>query len=189
MEKKTTPKVITISGKMGAGKDTLASYIKEELVKVGNRVLVTHYADLLKYILKTFFDWDGKKDERGRHLLQYVGTDVFRNQYHEDYWCSFIGVIVYLFGYKWDYVLIPDARFQNEIDCMKAWFNSTSVQIVRPETPEQLAVHTEHESEHDLDDYKFDFTCVNDEDLEKVRAFAREIAGRVMFDRIRRSAV
>lgn len=187
METKRRPKVITISGKMGAGKDTLATYIKEELEKVGSRVLITHFADLLKYILKTFFDWDGKKDERGRYLLQYVGTDVYRDQYHKDYWCNFLSTLFYLFGYKWDFVIIADTRFRNEISCMKSWFYADSVQVVRPEIPEEFTAFSDHESEHDLDDYEFDYTCMNDEGLEKLRESAREIAGRLVFERVRGS--
>lgn len=183
--KKKMPQVITISGRMGSGKDTLANYIKEELTKVGCRVLITHYADLLKYILKQYFDWDGKKNDLGRWLLQHVGTDIFRNQYDENFWCSFVGVIIYLFGEKWDYVIIPDARFENEVESMKAWFDATSINVIRENIPEELSIHTEHESEHGLDEYEFDLTCVNDEGLEKLRESAREIAGRVMLEKVR----
>lgn len=184
LEKKY-PKVITISGKMGAGKDTLATYIKEELEKVGSRVLITHYADLLKYILKTYLGWDGKKDERGRYLLQHVGTDIFRQQYDENFWCIFVGVIIYTLNEEWDCVLIPDARFKNEIESMKTWYGATSIQIVRPAIPDDLSEHTEHISEHDLDDYEFDLVCENDEGLEKLRRIAREVAGRVMLEKVR----
>ena len=44
----------------------------------GNAVLVAHYGDLVKYVCKTFFGWDGEKDEKGRTLLQKVGTDAIR---------------------------------------------------------------------------------------------------------------
>lgn len=42
------------------------------------RVLVTHFGDLVKYVCEKFFDWDGVKDESGRSLLQYVGTNKVR---------------------------------------------------------------------------------------------------------------
>ena len=75
-------KVITISGKAQNGKDTTARLLKDVLEDDGNTVLIAHYADLLKYICKQFFGWDGNKDEQGRHTLQYVGTDVIRKEWN-----------------------------------------------------------------------------------------------------------
>ena len=63
-------KVVCISGLARAGKDTLASMLKDELEKNGSRVLITHFADLLKFIAKEFFKWNGEKDNEGRRLLQ-----------------------------------------------------------------------------------------------------------------------
>ena len=105
-------KIITISAKAKNGKDFCASLIKQKLESRGNKVLIAHYADLLKYICKTFFGWDGKKNQEGRTLLQYVGTDVIR-QKNPDYWVNFIVSILNLFPNEWDYVLIPDTRFPN----------------------------------------------------------------------------
>ena len=59
-------KVVCISGHARSGKDTVAKILHDQLVKDNTEVLITHYADLLKYICKTFFNWNGKKDEQGR---------------------------------------------------------------------------------------------------------------------------
>ena len=108
-------KIICISGKAGSGKDTSAWMLKSELEKRGQVVLITHFADLLKYICKSFFGWDGVKDAQGRSLLQYVGTDVIRAKI-PDFWVSFIANLLKLFPDQWDYVLIPDCRFPNEFE-------------------------------------------------------------------------
>ena len=50
-------KVITISGKAQNGKDTTAGLLKAALEADGYKVLITHYADLLKYICKQFFGY------------------------------------------------------------------------------------------------------------------------------------
>ena len=89
-------KVITISGKAQNGKDTTAGLLKAALEADGYKVLITHYADLLKYICKQFFGWDGQKDDAGRHILQYVGTDIIR-QKRPDYWVGFVTSILELF--------------------------------------------------------------------------------------------
>ena len=57
-------KVILISGKARSGKDTLAKVLGDYLKEQGKDVLITHYADSLKYICETVFKWDGKKDEK-----------------------------------------------------------------------------------------------------------------------------
>ena len=100
-------RVICISGQAGAGKDTVGQIMKEQLERQGKSVLITHNADLLKYLCRTLFDWDGQKDEAGRSLLQYVGTDVVRKQ-RPDFWVNFLISIFDLFGDNWDYAIIPD---------------------------------------------------------------------------------
>ena len=103
-------KIVCISGKAQHGKDTTAKLLEETLEAQGNRVLIAHYGDLVKYVCKTFFGWDGKKDEKGRTLLQRVGTDKIR-AVSPDYWVDFIVSILDIFCDEWDYVLIPDTRF------------------------------------------------------------------------------
>ena len=67
-------KVLCISAKAQHGKDTAAGIIKEYLESKGKRVLIIHYADLVKFVCTKFFNCDGQKDEKGRTLLQYGGT-------------------------------------------------------------------------------------------------------------------
>ena len=96
IKEKSRMKLILISAKLQHGKDTTAELLKVELEKNGNKVLICHYADLLKYICKTFFNWDGKKDDKGRTILQYVGTDIIRHQC-EDYWVKFMMEFLFMF--------------------------------------------------------------------------------------------
>lgn len=172
-------KIITISGHAQNGKDTIAKMIKDNLELDGNKVLLTHFADLLKYICRSFFDWNGEKDEAGRHILQYVGTDVVRKKM-PDFWVDFILSILKLFNKEWDYVIIPDTRFPNEISkFVDNGFDVTHIRVERtnfesPLTKEQQ----QHQSETALDDIKPDFCIYNDgtiEDLKiKVSDFIKE---------------
>ncbi len=69
--------------------------------------------------------------ERGRRLLQYVGTDVIRAKI-PDYWVDFIAVMLSLFPDTWDYVLIADSRFPNEIQRLKdAGLDTLHLRVVR----------------------------------------------------------
>ena len=72
-------KVVCISGKAQHGKDTTAGMMKTVLESMGHTVLIAHYGDLVKYVCRTFFGWNGEKDAYGRSLLQKVGTDIVRS--------------------------------------------------------------------------------------------------------------
>jgi len=163
--------VICISGKAQNGKDTTAGFLKEALEADGYSVLIAHYGDLVKYICKTFFNWNGEKDERGRTLLQHVGTDIIRSR-KPDYWVGFVADMLTFFSAEWDWVLIPDSRFPNEVDYLRqAGFNVTHVRVrrenfVSPLTPEQQA----HPSETALDAVAPDYYIYNAGTLDDLRA-------------------
>jgi len=159
-------KVILISGHARNGKDTVAGMIEDSIKERGGRVLITHYADLLKYICKAFFGWDGKKDENGRHLLQYVGTDVIRKQ-NPDFWLDFVVSVLKFFDGHWDYVIIPDTRFKNEVyGIINAGFDATHVRVVRDNVSDGLTEEQRnHQSEIDLDDVEPDAFIYNDGSL------------------------
>lgn len=159
------PIIIAISGHAQNGKDTCAQMFEHALKDKGKRVLVAHYADLLKYICKQFFNWDGKKDEAGRTLLQHVGTEVVREKY-PDFWVDFIHTILTLFPDEWDYVIIPDTRFPNELSGGKyeGAFKTIHVRVNRtdpsfksPLTHEQQT----HPSETALDGYEYNYLIEN----------------------------
>jgi len=157
-------KIILITAKAQHGKDTTASIIKSQLESIGKKALICHYADLLKYICRTFFDWDGQKDDKGRSILQYVGTDNIRQQ-NKDYWVKFIADFLRMFYNEWDYVLIPDTRFPNEIEYMGDCFNDGDVHTIRVERPNFISPLTEeqqnHPSECALDGYEMDVLITN----------------------------
>lgn len=155
-------KIICISGAAGSGKDTSAELISRRLHGEGKRVLITHYADLLKFMCKQLFDWNGQKDERGRHILQHVGTDVIRKQY-PDFWVDFIIQELRLFPDQWDYVIIPDCRFPNELTRLKeAGFHVVHIRIERDAYDSGLTEEQKnHPSETALNNVSPDYVLVN----------------------------
>lgn len=163
-------KVILLSGKAEAGKDTVASLIKQELRDAGYKVLVTHYADLLKYICRVYFGWDGKKDEFGRQIMQRVGTDTIRGE-NPDFWVNFVKNVLKFFPEEWDFCLIPDARFPNEVEKIKSDFDTHFIRVIRPNHKNKLTeTQLKHPSETSLDGYPADTEIVNDGTLRQLRA-------------------
>ena len=126
-------KVIAISGYAEAGKDTVAQLIKKQLqdVKFNSRIAIIHYADMLKFVCRQLYDWNGEKDEKGRALLQTVGTDVVRAK-NPNFWVEIVSTIIEMFSKEFDYFLIPDCRFHNEADVIKSKFDVTTIRVIRP---------------------------------------------------------
>jgi hypothetical protein len=175
-------KIILISGKANAGKDLTGLIMKDYLVGQNYKVLIIHYADLVKYICKQFFNWDGIKDEKGRGLLQYVGTEKVRSKY-PDFWVDFVMNMLILFKGEWDYVIIPDARFPNEIDKLRnmGW-DCTVLRVERNNfksklTEEQL----QHPSETALDNYKFDYIIDNNGTIEELKTEIAKVKDKILY--------
>ena len=169
-------KIVCISGKAQHGKDTTAKLLEETLKAQGNRVLIAHYGDLVKYVCKTFFGWDGKKDEKGRTLLQRVGTDKIR-AVSPDYWVDFIVSILDIFCDEWDYVLIPDCRYPVEVATLERYFETVVLRVERPNFDNGLTeAQKNHPSEVDMDKYHFDLILYNDKGLEEFTEKARSFA-------------
>lgn len=162
-------KVILISGKAQNGKDAVAGYLHKALVNDGKRVLVTHYADLLKYICRNYLGWDGNKDEKGRQILQYVGTDVIRKQ-NPTLWVDFVAMMLKYFHENWEYVIIPDCRFPNEVTTMvENGFETIHLRVVRNNFESPLTGEQQnHPSETALDNVKPDYCIFNDGTLSEL---------------------
>lgn len=165
--------IIPINGKARHGKDTFAELLKNEFENLGKRVLIIRYADYLKFLAKEYFGWNGEKDEKGRTILQHIGTDRVRKKF-ENFWIEKVSSVVWMFEEDFDVVIIPDARFPNEASkrnwryyeryfgANKEW-NVHTVRVVRPDFDNGLTDEQKsHPSETSLDDYEFDFVFVND---------------------------
>lgn len=161
--------IFIISGKSGHGKDTFANIIKEKLNNVGCNVMIIHYGDLVKYYLKQYYNWDGEKDEAGRKLLQTLGTDIVRN-YDPNYWTEVVARFIAAVKNDWDCILIPDARFVNEVELTKYYCpEAKTIRIERYNEDNSLYLNPaltekqhKHPSETNLDDYEdFDYYVQN----------------------------
>jgi len=150
-------RIITVSAKAQHGKDLAAEILQEKLKDLGYRVLIIHFADYLKFVCRTYFGWNGEKDEKGRSLLQYIGTDKIR-KHASDFHVDLVIRFLLIFESDYDYVIIPDTRFPNEILKPRLFFDVVSLHIERLNfkndlTPEQRL----HPTETALDGYKFDY--------------------------------
>lgn len=145
-------KIITVSGRMGAGKDVIAEALKKSLEARGQRVRIVHFGDLVKFSCKLFWDWDGVKDEQGRRLLQKVGTDIVRDEYDIYYWARYVCNMLEYSKDMWDVAIIPDLRFDNELMKLEWAFGPENVKHIRVVGMYQVTEWSDeakaHKSEH-----------------------------------------
>ena len=158
------PIVILISGKAEHGKDAFAdAFIKGAQDVQGFRCLRIKYGDFLKYVCKEYFGWNGTKDEANREILQRVGTDLCRNN-NPDVWTNCVKEVVKGLHTEYDFVLVPDCRFPNELEWDNTPFITYTVRVNRLNGDGTTYINhlTEeqklHPSETALDDWKFNYT-------------------------------
>ncbi len=176
-------RIIGITGQKFSGKDTLGSYF----VKNYNYEQIA-YADALKDAVKCIFDFDdeqlygSKKEEidefwgtTPRQVLQFVGTDLFRNHTHElmpnigkDIWIQVVKrkIMNKMKKNPNACFVITDARFHNEVDIVKQ-LGGTVIKLKR-----NTGCQDNHESETLIDslpaDYEFENNVSKEELYDKV---------------------
>jgi len=167
-------KVILISGKSNHGKTEFTKLLKEELESTGKKVVVMLFAKYIKMYLKDYYNWDGiEKTEDIRSHLQRLGTNKIRQEmnmknFHVERVCDDIRILEDDF----DYFIIDDTRYSNEIYYTKAIFDKDviDIRITRPNFESPLTTEQQnHDSEIGLDDFDFMYDIINNkiEDLEE----------------------
>lgn len=168
-------KVILISAKSQHGKDTVAKLIQKDLQNKGKSVLIIHFADPVKWLARDFFNWDGNKDINGRELLQTLGTEIMRKNF-PTYWAEIISKFIAAAN-KWDYVLIPDWRFENEFEIIYKYnplvttirvnrFNKDGSKFFNSN---MTCVQRLHISEWELDNFPFEWIIDNRGTIEDLK--------------------
>lgn len=152
---------LCISGKATSGKSTAAQVILENFTAVSFA-----FADEVKRIACEF-RWDGKKDARGRRLLQRTG-DIGR-EYDSNLWVNrAIKKAKGYAPYPRDAICIfSDCRYPNELDRVRQeMYNVVTMRIER-DGVEKL----DHTSETALDSYgSWDIVIENNGTLEEFKS-------------------
>jgi hypothetical protein len=187
--------IIAIGHRKGTGKDTFGSMLEHELVTAyGARVERTSFARALKDIVSILFEPPasslfgrselrdaylppsvrshaegvlGRPVSTTRELLQIFGTDIMRKNM-PNIWVD--AVLKKRRRPAPDFLIVTDTRFKNETLATLEQGGIT-VKVDRAGVPSDT-----HDSEHDLDDWAWDFTIENNSDLTTLRVAANSLA-------------
>ena len=172
-------KIFLISGKAESGKDSFYNIAIGMLPRNASYARLS-FGDEVKNVAYTAFNWDGKKNEKGRRLLQWLGDGA--REYNKDIWIDKtmerFGILRH--GLE-SYVFVTDCRYPNEIkkakECGERWgYEVITVRVNRPNhisklTPSQLL----NTSEVALDNADFDYVVENDGTLKDYEDKIRSI--------------
>lgn len=161
--------IVGISGKARHGKDTAALQLMNrhgfarmafaDALKDGAKVMFSLSDEQVNGALKETID--ERYGKTPRQILQWLGTDYGRQMIHPDVWIIALKAKIDAIKAKPLAIIplgivIPDVRFPNEADAVKAWGGF----MWRVQRPGVEAVNA-HVSETALDEYAFDWYLRN----------------------------
>jgi len=176
--------IMLIGGRAGEGKSTFAKFCGEYLIQEKSISSVT--IPFARMVKETAFEmgWDGKKDDRGRKLLQEIGK--IGREYDLDLWANHaIDFIKDSEAEGFEYYFIDDWRFPNEGKVIREHFHP--VLMVRMRRPEEF--HTlfgtalyNDASEASLPDENsyYDYVIENSEGLDELQAKAKQFIDEIL---------
>lgn len=160
--------IIGLTGKAGAGKNTVADIMCQLLPTLNQVAFATKVKEVYKLLtgekVKDSLEWKNELvSEYGmtrREMLQRIGTDCLRDNLHQDVW---VNALMSNLTPWMDYV-ITDVRFPNEVEAIR----KEGGVVFRVERPGFDSGTPAHVSESALDGMDFP-TIVNDSDLYYLR--------------------
>lgn len=116
--------------------------------------------------------WGGRSP---RQLMQWMGTDVFRKQFDEEFWIRHAHHTIHGWASQHPIVVVPDIRFRNEAAFVRTFTPHLLLRIDRPSVTEK---QDRHASETEMDTIPpswIDAIVVNDASLDQYQKKIRHV--------------
>lgn len=164
--------LIGLTGKKFHGKDTVAG-----IIAMNNAVMLLSFASPIKKAISIIHEIpeeilsDSKLKETvlpqwgksPRELLQWLGTDIYRNQFSKDIWLK--NMEMRIRKYEDFPIVVTDVRFDNEAKLIHKLGGS----VWRIDASERIKSDDKHESENGIDDSLVDLTIYNNGNVDELK--------------------
>lgn len=163
---KKEPIIFLVAGRARSGKGTVSKFIEEYYKKQNKKVINSPYTKYLKNYIEDITSEKITEDNKPRDLLQKISSELIKKELGKtNFFIDRQLEDLEIYSYFADIIIVPDVRFEEEINIIKNNFkNVISIGVVRPNyqsdlTQEQLRDITEIA----LDNYnEYDFKIIND---------------------------
>lgn len=177
-------KIIGLSGKAWAGKDTAADFIIKYMkenhpsTSVGRASFAKKLKETVAFLTNTTYELNNSRAGKEKiampfnktlgRLQQDIGTGL-RIQVSDDFWVDALFATDSI--YSDDLTIITDVRFPNEKEKIERnHYYGTVIRIERPGYDANDGRNLNHPSETSLDETKFEYVIINNGSLEELEA-------------------
>lgn len=172
------PIIYVISGKSGSGKSKSAEIIKDIYYKKNKKSIVLSYASSLKEYAKNILSWN-EEEEKPREFLQQVGVELIKNKIDDKFLIKRVLQDIKVYSYFYDVIIISDARFVEEIECLKEFDKVVSIHI-NSNNNNLTEKQKYHSTETGLDNYNdYDYIIDNTSTIYNLKEELERIVGEV----------
>lgn len=171
---KKEPLIILIAGRAKSGKSLLAKYFYQQYHNQNKKVIMSPYTKYLKHYIEEITNETIDENNKPRDLLQQISSKIIKKELGKlTFFIDRQIEDIEIYSYFADVILVPDVRFPNEIQTIKAKFpNVISIGITRKNYISTLTKEQQEDiTETALDNYhEYDFEIENTDktDLQKI---------------------
>lgn len=169
---KKDPIIFLVAGRARSGKGTIAKYLENYYQDLNKKVIISPYT---KYLKKYIEDITGDKiddNNKPRELLQKISSDLIKKELNKhNFFIDRQLEDLEIYSYFADIIIIPDVRFEKEIEVIKEKYSKViSIGVTRPNYQSDLTKEQLNDiTETSLDNYKkYDYVITNDESVKKL---------------------
>ena len=170
--------IVLINGIARSGKDTFAEMLVPHLCGTDKTGFILPNAFGVKEVASKVYGWNGVKDERGRSLLIDITNTGYKYDpmFWEKYANNHLKSLEKQINQNFDFVVVPDFRYPiTQRYYIALGYRVITIYVARPDFDNELGVNKYDVSEMPMD-IDFDYTVINDSDLEALEEYAKRIA-------------
>lgn len=167
------PVIICICGKARSGKNSVANYLKEYFTRNKNsKVIISPYSKYIKQYISEITNTKIDDTNKPRDLLQQLSSELIKGKLNnQNFFINRQIEDIDIYSYFFHLIIIPDVRFEKEIECLKERYPKVISIAVKRENFDNGLTETQKNdiTETALDNYtNYDYIIFNTGNLEKL---------------------